>query len=495
MLNKKIIVIGAGIGGLAAALKLAHNGLDVTVIEQHSYAGGKIRSMASSEGPVDAGPTVFTLKNLFDSFFSGIGEDLNQHLELSAEPLIANHFWPDDSSLKLYSHYEKNIEAIRQFSGPKSAKEYEKFTNLTSELFNAFKAPIILSPNPSIINLIKNTFLKANKLLPALLPWLTLSRLCKSQFSDPRLQQLFSRYATYVGGSPYDSPAILSLIWQAESNGIWRIKGGMNQLPKVMQSLGKARGVEFRFNEKIEEIMKTNQRVSGVRLKGGETILSDVVIYNGDPKAILNGLLGKKISNSITRKNVFPRSLSAYVWSFSASTENNNLCHHNVFFNNKYESEFIDIANNRMPINPALYVCAQDRGSDMSLKNIERFEIIMNAGPIKQPQKKFREEYNLCKEITFRSLKEMNLEFNPIPQIENLTTPTMFNQMFPGSNGSLYGLNPNRMMATFKRAKLKSMIQGLYLVGGGVHPGPGVPMAMLSGQHAAETILRDHFLI
>jgi 1-hydroxycarotenoid 3,4-desaturase len=262
-----------------------------------------------------------------------------------------------------------------------------------------------------------------------------------------------------------------------------------------LQRLGEIKGVNFQFNEKVEELIEKNKKILGVRLKGGRELFADFIIFNGDPKAIFNNLLGKTVSSRIHTKNIFPRSLSAYVWSFAAHTKNRGMSHHNVFFNDNYESEFEDISNGIMPQNPTLYVCAEDRGTNMDLKTTERFEIIMNAGSVQNKKINSKEEFNLCQKITFETLEKMSLKFNPLPQQQSLTTPTIFNRMFPGSDGSLYGLNPNNLLSTFKRPKVRSPIRGLYLVGGGVHPGPGIPMAMLSGQHAAEVILRDHFLI
>jgi hypothetical protein len=183
--------------------------------------------------------------------------------------------------------------------------------------------------------------------------------------------------------------------------------------------------------------------------------------------------------------------LSAYVWTFSAKTSNKKLIHHNVFFNREYSSEFDQISKNLMPLDPTLYVCAQNRGQIEAIKTEEKFEIIMNAPPLNTETALNKKEYELCRETTFGKLEKMGLKFNLIPGPGALTTPRQFNQLFPASNGSLYGLNPKKFMTTFTRPLARTKVEGLYLVGGGVHPGPGVPMAMQSGRHAAEAIVKD----
>ncbi len=499
MKKKKIAVIGTGIGGLSAALKLAHRGCQVTVFERHEMPGGKIRVVPSDAGPIDAGPTVFTLLPFFESLFNGVNEKLYDHLELVAEPIVAKHFWRDGSSLKLYSNIESNLIAIREFAGTRGLKEFNKFSKLACDLFSTFDKSLMQNPNPNFVRLMSRTLPNLPNIMPALIPFRSLDNLLNKCFSDKRLRQLFGRYATYVGGSPFECPAILSLIWQAESQGVWRVKGGMHQIPKTIQSLAKKKGAEFKFNTEVSEIITNNKKVCAIKLKSGQEIDFDLIVFNGDPKALYDGLLGTNLSELVSTSSVAPRSLSAYVWSFAAkTTKDPKLEHHNVFFNEDYRSEFKDIKKNIIPKDPVLYLCAEDRGLNQISKGFERFEIIMNAAPYKNGNKKsynIKEEFDLCQKTTFKILKKMNLTFDPMPGEAALTTPKIFHEMFPSSNGSLYGLSPKNIWATFRRPQSRTSMKGLYLAGGGVHPGPGIPMALLSGQHAAEMILKDHFSI
>ncbi|MEE2773385.1 MAG: phytoene desaturase family protein [Pseudomonadota bacterium] len=492
--KKNILVVGSGIAGLTGALKLAHSGHSVRVVERHPNVGGKLRNVPSFAGPVDAGPTVFTLKHLFDELFAEVDEKLENHLELIEEPILARHFWPDGSRLDLFSNFEKNMLEIKNFSGKKSAYEFKNFSLTSEKLFSCFEKPILKSMKPSLTGAFYNSLIAGPKIMRLLATGKTLHKLVASEFSDPRLQQLFSRYATYVGGSPFASPAILALIWHVETLGVWRVKGGLSELARTLKRLCEQRNVIFTLNKNVLAINASNGQVTGARIDGGEVISADQILFNGDPAAIYEGLFGPKVEGAVPQRSVKLRSLSAYVWSFGAETNNKELAHHNVFFNDNYRSEFDDINQEGMPRDPSLYVCAEDRGTGKKKTVKERFEIIMNAAPIIKGKCNFsnsEQEFLLCKKRTFDPLSRRGLTFKELPRMENLTTPTNFHEMFPATQGSLYGLSPSSLMATFRRPSPQTKIKGLYLAGGGVHPGPGVPMAMLSGKHAAETMLRD----
>ena len=494
MKDRKVIIIGSGIGGLAAAMRLSSAGIAVRVIEKQAYPGGKIRTKNTSAGLVDAGPTVLTMYEVFEELFLTCGENIENHLNLIPEEIIARHWWRDGSCLDLFSSFDRNLEAIKNFSGTNSSREFEKFNNLSKALFDLFNQPIIKSPKPRILPIMINGFGNIPVLYNSLIRKGILYDLLETNFSDLRLTQLFSRYATYVGGSPLLSPSILSLIWNVESRGVWRIKGGMHQLPKCMENIARKAGAIFHYESLVERILVKDDKVRGIMLDSGEEILADIVLFNGDPMALKSGLLGNKLKNSIPQKGLFPRSLSAYVWSFSAKPAGSELAHHNVFFNSNYKQEFQEIADGLMPTDPTLYVCSQGNNKDPTPNptNIGRFEIIINAAPIsnvKIPEK--HEEFQKCRDITFPTLELMGLKLELEPKPEMLTTPFEFNELFPGSLGSLYGRSPHGITSTFKRPLSRSPIKGLVMAGGSIHPGAGIPMACQSGKHAAETILSD----
>ncbi|WP_374706548.1 1-hydroxycarotenoid 3,4-desaturase CrtD [Jannaschia sp. AI_61] len=480
------MIIGAGIGGLAAAMRLAHAGCDVTVLERATAPGGKMRTVDSSAGPVDAGPTVLTLRHVFDDLFGACGTSVDDHVSLEPLDVLARHHWDDGSTLDLFANPDRSLAAIAEFAGDAAARQFKAFHATTSQLFDAFEGPMMQAPAPSA-SAMTPVVLRQPALLPAMAPGLSMAQALALRFTDKRLRQLFGRYATYVGGVPTAAPALLSLIWSAESRGVWAVTGGMHRLAKAMQRVAEAAGAHFHFNAEVTRIEENGGRVAAVHT-AEQRHPCDVVVFNGDPRALSLGLLGA--TAGVPTRAVMPRSLSAFVWSFAARVTGRPPAHHNVFFSHRPNSEFPQIADNRLPDDPTLYVCAQDRGNGADPSGAERFEIILN-GPPRSGVVAIPEEQERCRETTFTRLAEMGLTFDKTPDVRALTTPEQFNKRFPGSDGSLYGRSPHGMMAAFARPTARTDLPGLYLAGGGTHPGAGVPMAATSGRLAADAILTD----
>ncbi len=481
-----IVIIGAGIGGLASALRLSYAGAKVTVLERHAAPGGKMRALPSAAGPVDAGPTVLTMKHVFEALFSDVGARLDDHVTLLKEPTLARHFWADGTSLDLMADPDESLANVHEVFGSKSAKQFTRFSAKARQLFEAFDAPMMRSAAPTMGAMTANV-LKNPQLIPAMAPHLSLAKTLTSQFSEPKLAQLFARYATYVGGLPAASPAILGLIWHAESQGVWHVKGGMHQLALAIENLAKSFGAEFHYNTHVEWIQTNGTSVRAVHTSSG-SLPAEGVLFNGDPRALNTGKLGASVEKAVTKQE--PRSLSAYVHAFAAKPDGVDLAAHNVFFADDPDTEYGPLAQSEMQPDPTLYICAQDRFGGRPPVGTERFEIIMNASPTETttPDEKERQQ---CLTLISKRLAQFGLTFSPQPGVDTLTLPQDFAQMFPASNGSLYGRSPHGLMAAFKRPTARTKIKGLYLTGGGAHPGAGVPMATLSAQHAAEAIKTD----
>jgi len=492
----RTVVIGAGIGGLAAALSLAVAGREVIVFEAAEAPGGKMRALPSPAGPVDSGPTVFTLKPYFDDLFAVAGTRLENEVDIASESLLARHFWPCGGRLDLFSDAGRSAEAVTAFAGARDGAAFSRLAADARRLFDAFEGPVMRRPRPSLGGIARALFADPG-LTPLLAPPRTLWQALSRRFEDPRLAQLFARYATYVGGSPYATPALLMLIWEAESRGVWRIEGGMSALAQALARLVERWGGILHLGTPVAEIIVAHGRASGVRLADGELVRADSIVFNGDPAALGQGALGAAARKAAPCVSAKKRALSAYVWAFAAKPEGRagaDLAHHSVFFNANYRAEFDAIARGEMPTDATLYVCAQDRGIGRTPQGLERFEIIMNgpahaaAGPDMRGNE---EEFDRCLTTTTGLLAAQGLSFTPQPGRTALSTPQDFARRYPGSSGSLYGQSPHGAMAAFERPGPRSAIPGLFLAGGGVHPGAGVPMAMLSGRHAAAEILRD----
>ncbi|MHA7874920.1 1-hydroxycarotenoid 3,4-desaturase CrtD [Roseivivax sp.] len=480
-----IVVIGGGIGGLAAALPLAAAGCPVVLLERQAVPGGKMRQVAG----VDAGPTVLTLRWVFEALFASAGAALEDHVTLHRQEILARHFWRDGARLDLHADPEESAEAVRAFAGAKGEAEFRAFSARAKRLFEAFREPMMLTAEPDPLALTR-AVLAEPRLIPDLMPWRSLDGLLRQSFSDPRLRQLFGRYATYVGGDPARIPALYALIWEAEAAGVWAVEGGLSALARALADLFVARGGEIRHETEAVEILGYSDGVRGVRTCRDEVISADHILFNGDPRALSTGRLGPLAARALPRIAAKPRSLSAHVWAFQAEAHGPELSHHNVFFRDDPAPEFKALAQGQSAPDPTLYVCAEDRGLPGGSPGPERFEIILNASPLARTAST-DEDFDRCLTRTFAPLRDFGLRFDPEPGPRALTSPAMFDQLFPASAGSLYGQSPHGLLSALTRPRARTRLKGLYLCGGGVHPGPGVPMAALSGRHAAAAILMD----
>ena len=490
---RHVVVVGAGIGGLACALRLACAGVQVTLLERAAQPGGKMRTVASVAGPVDAGPTVLTMRHVFDDLFAAAGTRLEDHVTLRPLRTLARHYWPDGAMLDLMADPQASAANIDAAFGSRSVDQFRSFSDRAKRLFAAFDAPMMQAAQPSSGGLAR-AVLRRPSLIADMAPHRSLARLLSGSFDDPRLAQLFGRYATYVGGSPYAAPALLALIWQAEAAGVWCVDGGMHQLAVAIEALCRQHGVTFQYGTHVAAIHAgTPLRVE----TGAAEVTADAIVFNGDPRALTQGLLGKDPHNAIAQSAIEPRSLSANVLAFAATVSGPALAHHTVFFADDAKAEFDALDSGAVDTDSTLYICAQDRGDTETPQGPERLEVIQNAPPLMpgpghaDPDAGKR----ACLNTMETRLARFGVSITPMADTTALTRPAGFEAMFPGSLGSLYGRSPSGMMSGLMsglmRPTARTRLPGLYLAGGGAHPGAGVPMATLSARHAAEAILAD----
>jgi 1-hydroxycarotenoid 3,4-desaturase len=493
---RKIIVIGAGMGGLAAATDLARLGHDVAVLEKAAYPGGKMRQVDLGGHKIDGGPTVFTMSWVFEGLFRDAGETLHEHIELEGADILARHRWCDAnggvSGLDLHGDIEQSIRAIGEFAGKAEGEGYRRFCQASRDIYDTLRVPFIASQKPNPLSLVSRVGFDRLDAMWRTAPHKTMWQALGTYFKDPRLRQLFGRYATYCGSSPFAAPATLMLVAHVEQDGVWRVKGGMASVAYALMQLAQRQGATFAFDAQVERIVVQAGRVVGVVLASGETLKADAIVFNGDISALGTGLLGESVRPAANPVPPPQRSQSALTWCVTAKTKGMTLAHHNVFFSNNYRAEFDDVFKKRaIPTAPTVYVCAQDRGDDASAphQGIDRLLMLVNA-PADGDLRSFdAKEVGAAKESAWRLMSDCGLM---IEEIESVATPPEgFNALFPASGGALYGRANHGPLASFQRPGARSKIAGLYLAGGSVHPGPGIPMAAMSGRLAAAQLLAD----
>ena len=481
-----VVIIGAGIGGLCAAAHLAGAGVPVTVVERMAQPGGKLRTVDCDGVAVDAGPTVFTARWIFDALFEGLGERLDDHVTLVASERLARHGWGDGSRLDLWADPARSRDAIGDFAGAAEARGYDSFRAEAARIWNALEHRYMEAPVTTPIGLAMRFGLAGASEMLAINPFETLWKALGKHFRDPRLRQLYGRYATYCGASPFDATATLMLIAHLESRGVWLVEGGMHKVADAIAALAESRGARFRYNADVREIRIERGRATGVVLADGEVIPAADVLANCDASAIANGRFGRGAAGAVKGTAPRDRSLSALVTMMTGEAEGFELDRHNVFFSDDYAREFREIfKDRRLPSAPSVYVCAQDRPG--SVAGPERFQIIVNAPATGDGRAPTPGEISACQSATFAALQRCGLTLRP--RAMTPVDPAMFEALFPSTGGALYGRASHGWRASFRRPGSRTGLPGLWLAGGSAHPGPGVPMAALSGRLASAAIL------
>ncbi len=493
MAEKPVVVIGAGIAGLSACIRLLAAGREVVVFEGGDSPGGKMRQVQTPLGPVDSGPTVFTMPAAFESLLDGIGLRLDEVVTARPLELLARHAWDNEARLDLFADRQRSAEAIGELAGPAEARGYLAFCREAGRMYDLLEPAMLRASKPNPISLAWRARHHGLSALLGLKPFSHLWQALGEHFRDPRLQQLFGRYATYCGSSPWQAPATLMLIAHLEQEGVWQLQGGMQSLADGLAAAARRRGARFVTDEWVEDIERRHGAVTAVRGSRGTRVDCDAAVCTADPEALRAGLLGAAGQAAVSSQRPGQRSLSAMTWAGVARTEGLPLAFHTVCFSRDYRREFEQLfERQQVPSEPTVYLCAQDRAEGVdSPAEEERIFCLINAPAIGDRHHYSDQEVEQCQQQALKILKDCGLQLSFTPGQVVARSPTDFNQRFPGSGGAIYGRATHGWQAAFQRPGPATRLAGLYLAGGGVHPGAGVPMVSLSGRLAAEQLLSD----
>lgn len=496
-MSGRVAVIGAGIGGLAAAVRLAARGCDVTVLEAQATPGGKMREVRAGGAAIDSGPTVLTMDWVFEDLFAAGGARLRERVGLVPASVLARHAWADGTRLDLFADRARSADAIAAFAGPTEARAFVAFAERAARIWATLRPSFVCATRPNVAKLVARAGVRD---LVGISPFTTLARALRQHFRDPRLRQLFGRYATYCGSSPFEAPATLMLVAHVESEGVWLVQGGMQRLAEALSALASELGVRVRCGCAVREIAVRDGRARGVVLASGEFVEAEAVVCNADTHALASGRFGA-LGGAVAPTRPAQRSYSALTWALRARADGFPLLRHTVFFSGDERAEF-DSLRRGLPDAPTVYVCAQDRGSgedsgedEPAPDGPERLLCLVNAPATGDAMPPTEKEIARCEQRTFDHLRRCGLHLEPAstPSLAQGTTtgPAQFEALFPATGGALYGPSSHGWAASFRRPGARSKVAGLYLAGGSTHPGPGVPMAALSGALAASAVMED----
>lgn len=496
MARAPVVVVGAGFGGLATAVSLARAGERVVVLEREARPGGKARAIEVGGESIDVGPTVLTMRWVFDELFREAGRSLEEAVELEEARLVARHAFPGGSRLDLFPQIDASADAIGAFAGAREAAAYRRFAAHAQAIAETVREPFMTASRPTLGELFARASRVGLGALSRIDAHRTMARALASTFEDPRLRQLFGRYATYVGSSPYEAPATYNLVSHVEREGVSVVAGGMSTLAAAVADLAASLGVELHFGARVREIVATGGRVTGVavELAGGERELlaARAVVANADVSTLASGALGPAAAASVDAVPRAKRSLSALTWAIAGRASGFPLAHHSVFFSRDYEAEMRQLfSERRLPDDPTVYVCASDRPTDGSAAapGDERLFVIVNAPADADHRPLEPEAIHRCERAMIARLADAGLELTPRAMVR--MTPSLYERLAPGTGGAIYGAAAHGAFAPLARPGARTSLRGLYLASGSAHPGPGVPMAALGGRIAAAAVLED----
>lgn len=484
---KKAIVIGSGIGGIATALRLKSMNYDVTVFENNNFPGGKLTSFDLGPYRFDAGPSLLTMPHFIDELFVLFNENPRDHFNYKKKEISCKYFWDDGITLNAYSEKSKFINEINQTLGVKKSivstyllKAKRKY-DLTKSMFleqSLHKLKTYFSKD-LLIGLFNVFSFQINK---------TLNQVNESELKEPHLVQLFNRFATYNGSSPYKTPGMMTLVQHLEQEyGTYVSDKGMNNITKSLYDLATRQGVKFKFESYVSKILVNNKKAVGVMV-GEKSYNSEIVVSNMDIVPTYRNLLKNHYQPEKTLNQ--ERSSSALIFYWGIKKEFKNLDLHNIFFSTDYKKEFQSIfEDNTISSDPTVYVniTSKDVKGDAP-DNCENWFVMINS-----PNDSGQDWDSMIDDVKSTILKKINkllkINLEDFIEHEKVYTPKTIQANTQSHMGSLYGSSSNNLMSAFLRhPNFSNEILNLYFCGGSVHPGGGIPLCLLSAKIVSQLI-------
>jgi phytoene desaturase len=495
----KIIVIGAGMGGMACAARLASKGHEVQVLEHNKTWGGKLGYVEHGGHKFDTGPSLLTLPAVYRDLFLKTGAALEDSIEIVDLDTAFRYQFADGKVLKMPgTGIGKCAQAIGDALGGNSADQWRQFMRRAADMWTVTRKPFLESELHGLKSLLALSW-RVND-IRTIAPTKTLRDLANHYLTDPRLIALVDRYATYTGSDPRQAPAALATVPYVEQMfGAYHVSGGLRELGRALYERATSIGVKFEFDCTVANIA-TEPKVSGVTLEDGRFISADIVVANSDASNVYQHLLSpaaqltaKSAKKSLARATP---SLSGFVILQAMSGKTPDFEHHNVFFPENYDDEFdsiFGIGKKVSPVaEPTIYICSPN-DSKMSPSGDESWFMLINA-PRHDPNNGVdwsnRELKNSYTEQILSVLSKRGFESSDRVNWQDSITPADLERNTLAPGGSIYGTSSNGMRSAFLRPENVTKIPNLYLVGGSSHPGGGLPLVGMSAEIVASHIGR-----
>ena len=491
MAHKKAIIIGAGIGGIASAIRLRILGFEVNVYEKNEYPGGKLSQFEIDGYRFDAGPSLFTQPQNIEALFNLANEPIEKYFTYRQIPIACKYFYQDGTVINAYTNKDDFANELQKKLGEDGTKLIS-YLQASEKLYNNIGSLFLNYSLHKISTLFRAPIFKALVALKFKYLFKTLHTINEQSFAKKHTVQLFNRYATYNGSSPYKAPGMLSLIPHLEHNqGTFYPNGGMISITNALYNLALKKGVKFHFTSPVKNIIQHKGIVKGI-VVNNENHFADAIVSNVDAYFTYKYLLNNHRKATKILKQERSSSALIFYWGINQTFAQLEL--HNIFFAEDYQAEFESLFVTKTLYNdPTIYLnitskCEPDLQAPTGKEN---WFVMVNApANIGQNWEAFAKEYRQLIIAKLNRILQTNIE--PLIEVEQMLDPVKIESETASFMGSLYGTSSNSKMAAFLRhPNFTNAIKGLYFVGGSVHPGGGIPLCLQSAKIMSEIVAVD----
>jgi diapolycopene oxygenase len=490
--NTRVVVIGAGLGGLSAAISLATEGFSVQLLEKNDKVGGKLNILTKDGFTFDLGPSILTMPHIFADLFSRAGKDMADYVAIEKVEPHWRNFFEDGTTVDLMEDVEAQRREFDKL-GPKVADEFTRFMAYSKKLCTETEAGYFAKGLDGFWDLLR--YYGPIRSLLSFDVFRTMDQGVRRFISDPKLIDILNYFIKYVGSSPYDAPALMNLLPHIQYEyGLWYVKGGMYGLAVAMERLAIELGVDIRLNTEVEEIQTQDGRASAVRLQTGEILQADIVVSNMEVIPAMQKLLHS--SNAELKKmQRFEPSCSGLVLHLGVDRIYPQLAHHNFFYSAQSHQHFDAVFHSgRLSEDPTIYLVAPVKSdAGIAPEGCEIIKILPHIPHLNPDKPLSAEDYLALRERVLIKLERMGLtDLRKHIVTEEYWTPKDIEARYYSNQGSIYGVVADRYKNLgFKAPQRSQQFNNVYFVGGSVNPGGGMPMVTLSGQLVRDKILAD----
>ena len=491
----RIVVIGAGIGGMATAARLSVKGHQVTIVEQSDQVGGKAGAYSRDGFVFDTGPSLITLPAVYRDLFLKTGTSLEDNVDLQPVEPGTSYRWSDGTRVTLPGvNPAAAATALGDALGGTAREDWLALVARAAEIWRITRKPFLESPLTGTRELL--ALAKSPRDVRTVAPTTSLRGLGRKYLRDPRLRMLLDRYATYSGSDPRKAPAALSTIPYVEQTfGSWHIGGGVHKLADALAARCEERKIDILLNSDVTRIVLDEGRVRSVELSDGSHLEADIVVSNADASHLYGDLVsGNRADAALRQLRKATPSFSGFVMLLAIKGRTSDISHHNVWFPADYNAEFDAVFKGRPATDPTIYACVPDDPLMRPDADHESWFVLINAPRHGHGKNEFdwsqTDFANNYADRMVELLAERGTDLRNRILWRELITPADLEARTRAPGGSIYGTSSNGMRAAFLRPANTSPIEGLYLVGGSSHPGGGLPLVGMSAEIVAETIGR-----